>query len=280
MERLSGLGVWSSELRFGEPAEIVAAAAELEELGYRALWVPDVGGALFDDLDRLLGSTTSITVATGILNIWHHEPNEVAAWWLGLSEDHRDRLLLGLGVSHGLVIGEKWVRPLAKMTAYLDGLEAEGVPLDQVCLAALGPKMLELAHRRTAGVHPYMVTPEHTVTARAAVGDGLVAVEQGVILESDLDAAREVARPFVRGYGSLPNYANNWRRLGFTDEDISIPSDRLVAALVAMGDEAAIARRIEAQHDAGADHVCIQVVTSPGSPMPREAWRRLAPLPH
>jgi probable F420-dependent oxidoreductase len=277
IEKLSGRGVWSSELRFGDAAQIVEAAAELEDLGYSALWVPDVGGPLFEDLDRLLQATDTITIATGILNVWQHEPSDVGQWWHALPDDHRRRLLLGIGVSHGLVVGEKWGRPLATMTAYLDGLESAEVPLDQVCLAALGPKMLELAKHRTAGAHPYLVTPEHTALARTALGDSLLAVEQGVILENDRAVAREITSAVVKGYGGLPNYANNWKRLGFTEDDILSGSDRLVDSLIASGDEADIEQRIEAQQDAGADHVCIQVITAPGSPLPLDAWRRLAP---
>jgi probable F420-dependent oxidoreductase len=276
-EKLGGLGVWSQELRFGNPAEVIDAAAELETLGDSALWVPDVGGPLFEDLNRLLEATNTVTIATGILNVWEHEPSDVGKWWQALPEGHRRRLLLGIGVSHGLVVGEKWGRPIATMTAYIDGLESEGVPLDQVCLAALGPKMLELAKNRTSGAHPYFVTPEHTAIARAALGDRLLAVELGVILDSDPSTARETARPFVKGYGGLPNYANNWKRLGFTDEDIASGSDRLIDALISWGDEADIDRGVDAHRSAGADHVCIQVVTAPGSPIPRDAWRRLAP---
>jgi probable F420-dependent oxidoreductase len=276
-EKLSGRGVWSHELRFGDAAQIVEAAAELEVLGYSALWVPDVGGPLFEDLNRLLQATTTVTIATGILNVWRHEPSDVGQWFHALPEEHRRRLLLGIGVSHGVVVGEKWGQPIATMTAYLDGLEAAGVPLGQVCLAALGPKMLDLAKTRTAGAHPYLVTPEHTSIARAALNGGLLAVEQGVILGNDPTAAREVGRAVVKGYGGLPNYANNWKRLGFTDDDISSGSDGLVDALIAHGDEEDIAQRLAAHYEAGADHVCIQAITAPGSPMPLDSWRRLAP---
>ena len=261
----------------GDAAQIVDAAAELEALGYSALWVPDVGGPLFEDLNRLLGATTTITIATGILNIWQHAPSAVGAWWHALPEEHRRRLLLGIGVSHGLVVGEKWGQPLATMTVYLDGLQAEGIPMEQVCLAALGPKMLALAKNRSAGAHPYLVTPEHTLMARALLGNSLLAVEQGVILENDPTVAYELGRAVVKGYGALPNYANSWKRLGFTDDDISLGSDRLVDALMARGDEGDILRRIEAHQEAGADHVCIQVITAPGGPLPLDAWRRLAP---
>jgi probable F420-dependent oxidoreductase len=277
-EKLGGRGVWSSELRSGDAAQIVGAASELEALGYSALWVPDVGGPLFEDLNRLLQATTTVTIATGILNIWRHDPNDVARWFHALPEDHRRRLLLGIGVSHGVVVGEKWGRPLTTVTTYLDGLELAGVPLQQVCLAALGPKMLELAKNRTAGAHPYLVTPEHTAIARAALGEGLLAVEQGVMLDNDPVAAREIGRAVVKGYGGLPNYANNWKRLGFTNDDISSGSDRLVDALIALDDVADIEQRIEAHRRAGADHVCIQVINAPGSPLPLDAWRRLSPL--
>jgi probable F420-dependent oxidoreductase len=276
-EKLGGRGVWSSELRFGDAAQIVDAAAELEALGYSALWVPDVGGPLFEDLDRLLQATSTVTIATGILNVWQHEPSDVGRWWHALPEDHRRRMLLGIGVSHGLVVGEKWGKPLATMGAYLDGLDSAEVPLDQVCLAALGPRMLELAEDRTAGAHPYLVTPEHTAIARATLGDSLLAVEQGVILESNPAVAREITCAVVKGYGTLPNYANNWKRLGFTDDDIASGADRLVDALIASGDKEEIEQRIKAQQEAGADHVCIQVITAPGSPLPLDAWRRLAP---
>lgn len=275
---LKGVGVWSPELRYGDATQIPAAAAELESLGYTALWVPDMGrGSTFDALDVLLRATSTITVATGILNIWEYTPQEVGAWWHALPEASRQRLLLGVGVSHGRVIGEKWVKPLATMATYLDGLESEGVPLSQVCVAALGPKMLQLAGSRTAGAHPYFVSTEHTAEARAALGDSLLAVEQAVVLDGDVAAARDLARPFVKGYGSLPNYANNWKRLGFSEEEIASGSDRLVDAMVGCGDEAAIVDRVEAQFRAGADHVCIQVFVPQGGPLPLGAWRRLAP---
>jgi probable F420-dependent oxidoreductase len=274
---LGGVGVWSMDLRYGDAAEIPDAAAELEALGYTALWVPDVGGPTFYALDVLLRATTTVTVAAGILNIWNHTAQDVADWWHALPEHSRDRVLLGVGISHGPVIGDRWQRPLAIMAAYLDDLEAAGVPLAQVCVAALGPKMLELAKNRTAGAHPYFVPPVHTADARAAAGDSMLAVEQGVVLDSDLDRARDRARPMVTSYGTLPNYANNWKRLGFTDDDILTGSDRLVDALIACGDESDIEQRIKAQFQAGADHVCIQVVTRPGEPLPRDAWRRLAP---
>lgn len=274
---LSGVGVWSAELRFGDQAAIPGAAAELESLGYSALWVPDVGGPLFDSLDILLDATSTITVATGVLNVWTHTPEEVVSWWTGLPEDRAARVLLGLGVSHGLVVGEKWGRPIATMSAFLDALEAQGLPLDRVCLAALGPKMLELAARRTAGAHPYFVPVAHTAVAREALGDALLCVEQAVSIDPDAATARDRARRMIEGYGKLPNYANNWKRFGLTDDDIATCSDRIIDALIAVGDEADAQARVLAHQTAGADHVCIQVATDPGGPLPLEEWRRLAP---
>jgi probable F420-dependent oxidoreductase len=276
--KLGGVGVWAQELRYGDPDLVRSAAAELESLGYSALWIPDVGGDVFEALDRLLAATSKVTLATGILNVWQHTPEELLAWWGELPDAHRDRLLIGLGVSHAALIGENWRRPVAVMSAYLDALEAGGFPLDQTCLAALGPKMIALAAERTAGVHPYLVPVEHTRTTRGALqAEHLLAVELGVVLSEDDAAGRELARPFVTGYGSLPNYANNWRRLGFSDDQITAGDDALVDALIAVGDTAAIRARVDEQLAGGADHVCIQVITAPGGDFPVEQWRALAP---
>jgi probable F420-dependent oxidoreductase len=271
---LSGTGIWSADLRYAEPAAIAEAADELEALGYRALWIPDTGGDVFGALDLLLEATATVTVATGILNIWRQTPEATNDWWSALPPADQDRTLLGLGVSHGPMIGEQWSRPLAAMRGFLDAL---AVPSEHLCIAALGPKMLELARDRTAGAHPYLVTPEHTALARTAVGpDGLVAPEQGVVLETDAGTARAIARQMLGGYAGLPNYVNNWKRLGFTDDDVTSLSDRLVDGLVAWGDVDAIAARVAEHRAAGADHVCLQVLQAPGSPIPRTAWEALA----
>lgn len=280
--KLGRIGIWSMELRFGEAAAITDAAAELDELGFGALWIPGaMGGDLLIDIDRLLTATRSATIAAGILNIWKHDASEVSAWWRGQIDHNRSRLLLGLGVSHGATVGEAYRKPLSAMKDYLTRLSDDGVPGSALCLAALGPKMIELARDRTAGAHPYLVTPEHTAHARAALGNGpLLAPEQGVVLHSDRAQAREIARPFVRGYGQLENYANSWRRLGFSEDDIGNTSDRLVDALFACGDEKVIADRVNAHFAAGADHVCLQAVTANavgheiGAVLP--VWRRLA----
>lgn len=280
---LGGTGIWAADLRYAQGEEdpaaaIREAAAELEALGYTAAWIPDIGGDVFGPLTRLLDATSTMTVATGILNVWMHDPPEVAAFRAGLPETQRDRLLLGLGVSHGALIGDRWSRPIDVMTRYLDALDNEGFPPEGRCLAALGPRMLALAAGRTAGAHPYLVTPEHTLRARAALGpDALLAPEQGVVVERDAGEARATARANLGMYAALPNYANNWRRLGFSEEDVSGLSDRLVDALVAWGDAETIARRVREHRYAGADHVCVQVLGAPGAPMPRAAWRELAP---
>jgi probable F420-dependent oxidoreductase len=284
--RLAGTGIWSSTLRYGDAGEAAERAAELEELGYTALWVPDIGGDLWGPLANLLGATKTITVATGILNVWMHTPEETAAEHARLTAEHGPRFLCGLGISHRPFIDRvkepgTYQRPVEKMAAYLDALDAADPPLaeqDRV-LAALGPKMLELARRRTAGTHPYLVTPELTKAARAGIGpERLVASEQAVVLETDRSRARDIARQHLRTYLGLPNYANNWKRQGFTEDDIADGgSDRLVDALVVWGDEERIAARVKEHRDAGADHVCIQVLTEDPQAFPAEEWRRLAP---
>ncbi|UDY34567.1 LLM class F420-dependent oxidoreductase [Dermatobacter hominis] len=283
MANLTGTGIWSSALRYGDVDVAKEAAAELESLGYSAIWLPDVGGDVWTPLDAVLGATTSTTVATGILNIWMHEPAVAAAEFQRLVAAHGPRFLMGLGVSHGSFINAtgagNYSKPLTHMREYLDGLDAtpEPVPTTDRVLAALGPKMLDLARTRAAGTHPYLVVPEHTAQARERLGAGpLVAPEQGVVLTTDPARAREVARQHLSIYLTLPNYANNWFRLGFTEEDtLDGGSDRLVDALIVWGDEDAILARVQAHRDAGADHVCLQVL---GEDLPLDDWRRLAPV--
>jgi probable F420-dependent oxidoreductase len=279
--RLGRIGIWALELRYGDPSQTADAAAELDELGFTALWIPDaMGSDLLNVASRLLAATKTTVIATGILNIWIHDAHDVGAWWRDLPPGEKARFLLGLGVSHSATVGEKYRRPLAAMKDYLVQLRTEGLPKDKLCLAALGPKMLELARDRAAGAHPYLVTPEHTAAARETLGSGvLLAPEQGVVLETDPVRARDLARPHVKAYGQLANYANSWRRLGFSEEDIATSSDRLVDALVVWGDMDKIAARVHAHLAAGADHVCLQVIgntsiTEVGNI--RSAWRDLA----
>jgi len=280
--RLGRIGIWSASVRFSPEGR--EAAAQLEELGFQTVWIPGgIDSGVLASLDSLLDETSALNWATGILNIWKHEPAGLAAWWRGQSAERQARLFLGLGVSHGPLIGESWKRPLAKTRVFLDGLDAEGMPAERLCLAALGPKMLALAAERTAGAHPYMVSPRHTALARKLMGtEAVLAPEQGVVLEANPDKAREIARGFVGHYARLPNYANNWRRDGFSDAEIEQLDDRLVDALIAWGDLDAIAARVEEHFAAGADHVCLQVV-GPGGMAPDvghdlKVWRELSRL--
>jgi probable F420-dependent oxidoreductase len=282
--KVTGTGIWSAGLRYGEAGESSEAAAELEELGYTALWVPDVGGNLFDVVERLLNVTKSAVVATGILNLWMHDAAETAEFHARTRTQHGDRFLVGIGVSHQPLVDStepgRYRKPLSAMSAFLDGLDSADVPLglDDRVLAALGPRMLELARDRAAGAHPYNVTPEHTAIAREAVGPGkLVLPEQAVTLTTDPETARRRGRQHLEVYLQLPNYTNNMRRLGFDDTDFAAGgSNRLIDALVAWGNESQIAGRINEHRDAGADHVCVQVLSDEGM-FPRADWRALAP---
>ncbi len=281
---LGRIGLWSTSVRFAPDGAGIEAAQELETLGFKTIWVPGgVDDGVLAALDRLLDGTETLQFATGIINIWKHEPADVAAWFNGQSADRQARLMLGLGVSHGPLIGDAWAKPLAKMRAFLDGLEAAGMPRDHMCLAALGPKMLELSAARTAGAHPYMVTASHTRFARESLGpSALLAPELGVVLETDPAKARAIARGMVEHYARLPNYANNWRRDGFTDAEIAGTDDRLIDAIIAWGDLAAIKARVDEYFAAGADHVCIQAIGAGGMMTSIEDnlkdWRELARL--
>jgi probable F420-dependent oxidoreductase len=275
------IGVWSPQLREGDPGAVAEAAAELEEMGFGTIWVP---GREHHDLEErlhlLLSSTQRITVATGIVSIWTHPASATAALHARLSSEFPGRFLLGLGVSHAPAVGGTYRKPLTEMVRYLDALGAADppVPRSECVLAALAPRMLALARQRALGSHPYLVTPEHTRIAREALGpDALLAPEQTVVLEEAADVARAVARAWLARYLQLPNYADNWVRIGFDRADIENGgSDRLVDALVAWGDVDAIRAKVDAQRAAGADHVAIQVVTSDPAQLPREQWRRLA----
>jgi probable F420-dependent oxidoreductase len=284
-----GTGIWNMGLRFGDQEAAVAAVQAAEECGYTAVWLPDMGGdGLFERLDALLAATSRITVATGILNIWMHEAAEAAERYTKLTASHGDRLLIGLGASHAPIVDQaeagRYQRPLGKMVDYLDQLDgiSPTIPTERRVLAALGPKMLQLAGERSLGAHPYLVPLEHIAAARESLGpEAYLAPELGVVLESDPGRAREIARAGMSMYFGLPNYMNNLRRLGFTEDDVAAPgSDRLIDALVAWGDEDAITARITEFRAAGADHVAIQVLTGADTATPTfpvEHWRRLAP---
>lgn len=284
---LGRVGVWAP-LRLWQRGGAARGetAAELEELGYGAIWVGN-GDATFMVAAALLDATRRIVVATGIVNIKAHPAEAAAAWHAEATARHPGRALLGLGGGWGRVNGgrpgETW---RDRMAGYLDSLDAWSVPVPRRSrvLAANGPRMLALARERGAGAHPFLVTPEHTQQARALLGRGpLLAPEQKVVLESAPSRARSIARRNLAFYLDKPNYVSVLRRLGFSDDDLAAGgSDRLVDALVAWGDEAAIARRIGAHYEAGADHVALQVLSDPTDPvttdgaLPRAAYRRLA----
>jgi probable F420-dependent oxidoreductase len=276
------IGIWSGQF-WGERAEVEDAAAELEELGYGTLWFPNRPSA-FELARDLLDATKRVVVASGIVSIWTHPARDVAAAHHGLTEAHPDRFLLGLGVSHPHLVDReepgRYSRPLAKMREYLDELDAAPapVPVSERVLAALGPRMLALARDRSAGAHPYLVTADHTRRARGVLGaERLLAVEQAVVLESDPARARAIAREHLSRYLTATNYVNNWFRLGFIPDDVADGgSDRLVDALVAWGSLDVILDRIAQHHQAGADHVCIQVITASPQALPRDEWRTLA----
>ncbi|MDX6606266.1 MAG: hypothetical protein QOD14_806 [Solirubrobacterales bacterium] len=281
------VGIWSpAGIWQAAGDELSEAAAELEELGYGAVWL----GSSRADLElqsEILSSTRTLVAATGILNIWTQPPEQVAESYGRLAPDHADRLLLGFGAGHAPQVeraGMHYERPLSHLREYLDELDSmdEGVPADRRILAALGPKALALAAERSLGAHPYLVTPEHTRRARQAIGAGaLLAPEQKVIVEADPEKARAIARATLGLYLELPNYTNNLIRLGFSAADFeSGGSDRLVDGLIAWGEPASILERISEHRANGADHVSIQVLNSTGDSrskgLPREEWRALA----
>ncbi|MHA5048133.1 LLM class F420-dependent oxidoreductase [Streptomyces sp. SD15] len=274
-------GVWSVGLRSEEPAqrgEIAEAAAELQELGFGAAWLGGSSGVRH--AVPLLDATSRLVVATGIQSIWQYEATDTAARIAELDAAHPGRFLLGLGVSHAKLT-DQYRRPYSSMVDYLDALDAAGLPDRRRVLAALGPKMLKLSRDRAAGAHPYLVTPEHTALARETLGDApLLAPETKVVLEADPDRARSTARGSIALYLGLPNYTSSLLELGFTEDDFADGgSDRLVDALVAWGDEDRIRARIDAFHQAGADHVALQVVDDqPRDALHRPQWRRLADL--
>lgn len=289
---LKPIGIWTGQLDYQPANQAKEAVAELEELGYGAVWVGEaVGREALSNAGLLLSATRRLVVATGIANIWVRDALAMVAGQNTLAEAYPERFLLGLGVSHAPLIegmrGHHYERPLAAMRQYLDAMDEvvssyravpPGTPPPRV-LAALGPKMLTLAAKRAQGAHSYFVPPEHTAQARDQLGpDSWLIPEQAVVLENDSERAREIARRHTSRYLRLPNYTNNLRRLGFGDEDLAgSGSDRLVDAMVAWGDENAIVGRVRAHLNAGADHVCVQVLDPDRRGLPAAQWRRLAP---
>jgi probable F420-dependent oxidoreductase len=276
---LSPAGAWLNRTLFADDLEAADTAAELDELGYGALWL---GGSPPHDLHQpevLLAGSRRIVVGTGIATIWDGPAAALAARHHELTTAFPGRFLLGLGVSHeGMV--RRYERPYSKLVEFLDGLDAAAtpVPAAERVLAALGPKVLALAGTRAGGAHPYLTTPDHTRQARDILGDGpLLVPEQKVVLDTDPDRARATARRRLGPYLALPNYLNSWRRLGFTDDDFTGDgSERLVDTVVAWGDVDTVVRRLAEHREAGATQVAVQVLTADDG-LPHREWRELAP---
>ena len=287
---LGNLGVWYF-FDNDSSADAAAKAKRIESLGYGTLWIPEtVGKNPLVLASWLLANTEKLNLATGIVNIYHREPGVTRAGQISLAEQSNGRFLLGMGVSHKPLVegvrGLTYQPPVATMRSYLEKMAASPYtavrPEEEppTVIAALGPKMLELAGSACAGAHPYFTSPDHTRMARETMGEGpLLCVEQKVILESDPAKARELAKPVAQIYSSLPNYRNNWLRMGLTDQDIDDLNDKFIDTTFAWGTVDAINARIQEHFDAGADHVCIQPVNPNGTfgDLHWEALEALAP---
>ena len=289
-ESLGKLGLWTFQLDMQPMREAQKYAAQIEELGFRSVWVPEaVGREPFASTSLLLSATERLIMATGIASLHARSAMTMQAGWKTVTEAFPDRFLLGIGVSHQPAVegfhGASYGKPYTNMVNYLDAMDrglffaAQPSTPPARCLAALGPKMLKLSAERSLGAHPYFVPVEHTPIARAALGpDALLAPEQAVVFSTDADEARAVARGFMKTYLALPNYTNNLLRLGWTDADIEGPTDRLVDAIVAWGTLDDIHARIKAHLDGGADHVCVQVLSANPAAVTMNEFRELATL--
>jgi len=271
---LGAVGVWTTYRQIGE--EHAGEAARLvQDLGFGTFWLG--GSPRLPSVRPLLEATDRLVVATGIVNVWSYDPAELAAEYAQLAADFPDRLLVGIGIGHPEATSQ-YATPMAAMRGFLDGLDAADAPLprDDRCLAALGPKMLELCRTRSRGAHTYFVGVEHTRAARAALGDApLLAPELACVVDRDLESARAKARRYAELYLGLSNYTSNLLRHGFTEDDIAQGgSDRLIDAVIPHGGPDEIAAVARAHLDAGADHVCLQPVGVRG--IPSEEWTALA----
>ena len=287
--RLGRVGIWSFALQRLTASDAGAAMREFERLGYPTVWMPESVGSkeVFAHAALLLAGSERAVVAPGIASIYARDPMAMAGGAKALAEAYPGRFVLGIGVSHAPSVatrGGSYGKPVETMTAYLDAMAAAsyagpepGEPVALV-LAALGPRMLELAATRADGAHPYFVPIEHTLIAREALGpEPCLAVEQTAVFSTDADEARRIGRAFARHYLALPNYAKNLRRLGWSDEDIaSDGSDRLIDAVVAWGDVDAIVGRVKTHLDAGADHVCVQLRAESSADPSLEGYAELA----
>jgi probable F420-dependent oxidoreductase len=285
---LGRVGIWHF-LDLFPAAAAQEAAREVERLGFKTLWIPEaLGREAFTHAGLLLAGTERLIVATGIANVWGRDAMAMAAAQKTLAEAYPGRFLLGMGVSHAPLVagmrGHAYEKPLSFLRSYLDAMDAAvymaATPAESPprVLASLHPKSLALARDRAWGSHPYFVPPEHTARARTILGPGkLLAPEQMVCFETTPSAARATARQAMQTYLGLPNYVRNLHALGFTDDDVSNGgSDRLVDAIVAWGSIDAVAARVKAHHDAGADHVCLQVLRPSPAELPRDEWREIA----
>jgi probable F420-dependent oxidoreductase len=282
---LGTLGIWSMQLRDARRPEVRDAAAELDALGFGALWIPGLDGkGVFDDVDALLAAAPRAVVALGVLGVWGQRPADVGRTLAELDAAHGPRTLLGLGVSSpesAAAAGQEWGSPLAAMAGYLDELAASEAPVsrDRLVLGALGPRMARLAATRTAGLHPFLVPAEHAAVQRTELGpDALVAPHLAVVLDTEPARARDIARAGVGFFFGLPAYRANLARFGFGEDDLAAGgSDRVIDAVVAHGDLTAVAERVRQHLEAGADHVALHVLAGDDN-LPRAQWRELATL--
>lgn len=241
---------------------------DIESLGYGAIWAGGSPAAELAWVDPILEETSTLKVATGIVNIWTAEPGPTAESFHRIEKAYPGRFLLGIGVGHPEA-HQQYRKPVEALIEYLDKLDEYGVPKDSRVVAALGPKVLKLSAERSAGAHPYLTTPEHTAEARKLIPDAFIAPEHKVVLTTDAEEARATGRKALEIYLNLTNYLNNWKRSGFSDSDVAKPgSDRLVDAVVAYGTPDEIAARLKEHIAAGADHVPVQVLTGPDKLVP------------
>jgi probable F420-dependent oxidoreductase len=285
--RLGRVGVWTFAFDALPAAAIREAAADIERMGFSGLWVPEGGTSreIFAHLSLLLSATERITVGSGIANVTARHPEAMAGGARTLADAFGDRVVIGIGIGHQYTAGRRgqdWTDPVGRMEAYLDAMDAARmgpppeIPVRRL-VAALGPRMLTVAAEQALGAHTYFVPVEHTARARSLLGpEPVLAVEQTAIVSSDPSAARGIARPWAADYLGLPNYANNWHRLGYGDDLGDCGSDRFIDAAFAWGDVSSIAGRVREHLDAGADHVCVQVISGRDDDVCLPALRALA----
>lgn len=284
------VGIWTGALDYLPFSASGDVAAEIESLGFGAIWIPEVAGRdPFVQLVRILEATTSLIGATGIASIWARDAIAMSSAMSSLTEPYPERVLIGLGVSHRNIVSDlrrhDYSKPIATMSSYLDAIDASpytaerpSTPIRRV-LAALGPKMLGLAAAKADGAHPYLTPVEHTAQAREILGpDALLCPEQMFVLDNDIPRGRKTARLTLGVYLAQPNYARNLLRLGFTEDDFRDGgSDKLIDRIVAIGSPEVVADRVRDHLAAGADHVCVQALVSEKRNVPLEHWRSVAP---